>query len=107
MMLHRLAAGRILPGPLIIMPAQTSVVRAKGQVTIPRKIRNKLNLKQGDRVVFIETGKGVVIQSARVVVTMALKEIGEELKKRGVSLDRLIEAGREIRDELIEEEYGS
>jgi antitoxin PrlF len=42
-------------------------VQEKGQVTIPSQIRKKLNLKQGDLVVFVETESGVVVKSASVV----------------------------------------
>ncbi len=34
----------------------------------PRQIRNKLNLKQGDLVVFVETDNGVMVKPASVVV---------------------------------------
>jgi len=88
------------------MASQTTLVQAKGQVTIPREIRTKLNLKQGDRVVFIETKSGVVIQPAEVVVSNALNQIGKELKSKGVTLEQLIESGREIRGKLLKEEYG-
>jgi AbrB family looped-hinge helix DNA binding protein len=43
-------------------------IQEKGQVTIPYKIRKKLNLKQGDLVVFVETEAGVVIKPAAVVI---------------------------------------
>ncbi len=43
-------------------------IQKKGQVTIPRQIRNKLNLKQGDLVVFVETDNGVMVKPASVVV---------------------------------------
>lgn len=33
---------------------------SKGQLTIPQDIRNKLNLKQGDKVVFVEEADGRV-----------------------------------------------
>lgn len=88
------------------MPAQTTLVQAKGQVTIPAEIREKLNLKKGDRVVFIETQNGVVIQPAEIVVNAAFDAIGKDLKKKGVTLEQLIKSGREIRGELLEEEYG-
>ena len=88
------------------MPAQTTLVQAKGQVTIPAEIREKLNLKKGDRVVFIETQNGVVIQPAEIVVNAAFDAIGKDLKKKGVTLEQLIKTGREIRGELLEEEYG-
>lgn len=88
------------------MPVQTTLLQAKGQVTIPLEIRKRLNLKQGDRVVFIETERGVVIKPAEVVVNAALDTIGRGLKKKGVTLEQLIESGREIRSDLLKEEYG-
>ena len=42
-------------------------VQEKGQVTIPSRIRKKLNLKPGDRVIFEETDAGVMVKSAAVV----------------------------------------
>jgi len=42
-------------------------VQEKGQVTIPSQIRKKLNLKQGDLVIFVETESGVMVKSASVV----------------------------------------
>ena len=88
------------------MPTQTTLVQAKGQVTIPAEIREKLNIKKGDRVVFIETENGVVIQPAEIVINAAFEAIGKDLKKKGVTLEQLIRSGREIRGELLEEEYG-
>ena len=87
------------------MPTLSTLVQAKGQVTIPLEIRKKLNLKKGDRVVFVETEQGIVIQPAEIVVSAALEAICKELKGKGVTLEQLLERGREIRAELIEEEY--
>ena len=81
-------------------------VQEKGQVTIPLEIRQKLNLKKGDLVTFVETDVGVVIKPAEVVVSAALDEIGKALKEKGIKLDELIERGREIRGEIIDDEYG-
>ena len=79
-------------------------VQEKGQVTIPLEIRRKLNLKQGDMVTFVETENGVMIKPAEVIVSEALDEIGRVLKKKGISLEKLIERGREIRSEIVEED---
>jgi AbrB family looped-hinge helix DNA binding protein len=81
-------------------------VQEKGQVTIPLEIRKKLNLKKGDLVTFVETEDGVVIQRAEVVAAQSLDEIGKALQAKGIRLDELIERGRELRGEIIEEEYG-
>ena len=83
-----------------------SVVQEKGQVTIPAGIRKKLGLKKGDLVAFIETDQGVLISPREVVATEALDRIGKALQERGISLEELIESGRGIRGQLLEEEYG-
>ena len=89
------------------MPAlKLSKVQAKGQVTIPSEIRGRLGLKKGDLVAFVETEEGVLITPQEVVAMEALDRIGEALKERGVSLEEMIESGREIRGQLLEEEYG-
>lgn len=43
-------------------------IQQKGQVTIPRHIREKLNLKQGDLVIFVETDAGVLVKPASVIL---------------------------------------
>lgn len=87
------------------MSAPAVRVQERGQVTIPKEVRERLGLKKGDLVTFVETEEGVIIKPAEIVVSAALDEIGEALKERGLSLEELIERGREIRGELIEEEY--
>ena len=86
------------------MPTPVVRVQEKGQVTIPAEIRQKLNLKKGDLVTFVETEQGVMIKPAEVIVSEALDEIGKTLKENGISLEDLLERGREIRGEIIEEE---
>ena len=81
-------------------------VQEKGQVTIPNKIRKKLNLKKGDMVMFVETENGVLIKPAEILLTEALDEIGKALKDDGITLEEWMARGREIRGKLLEEMYG-
>ncbi|MFP4687298.1 MAG: AbrB/MazE/SpoVT family DNA-binding domain-containing protein [bacterium] len=37
-------------------------VSSKGQITIPREIREKLNLSPGEEIVFEQTGEGFVLK---------------------------------------------
>ena len=83
-----------------------SKVQAKGQITIPVEIRQKLGLEKGDVVAFVETERGVLISPQEVVAMEALEQIGEALKEKGISLEEMIASGRDLRGRLVEEEYG-
>jgi AbrB family looped-hinge helix DNA binding protein len=90
------------------MAAARNLVRVqeKGQVTLPASIRKRMGLKKGDLVAIVETPEGVLITPQEVVATRALAEIGNVLKEQGLTLEDMIESGREIREELFREQYG-
>ena len=83
-----------------------SVVQEKGQVTIPAEIRRKLGLEKGDLVAFVETEQGVLNSPQEIIAMDTLDRIGEILKEKGLTLEELMESGREIRGKLLEKEYG-
>jgi hypothetical protein len=58
-------------------------------------------------VVFKETEEGLLISPKESLVMNMLDEIDEGLKARGISLDELIESGREIRQEIYDEKYAT
>ncbi len=90
------------------MVAERTLVRIqeKGQITLPAGMRKRLGLKKGDVVSVVETADGVLITSREVIITRALNEIGEALREQGLTLEDMIERGREIRGQLLEERYG-
>ena len=61
---------------------ETSVVSSKYQVVIPRKIREKFNVKPGQRVLFIPYQK-----SLRVVIVPSIEEAYGMLK--GMDIENL------------------
>ena len=78
---------------------QTSVVTRKGQCTIPKAIRQRLGIKEGDRVSFVERDEGVVIQVEKQDISalfgiikvrkgVSLKEIETTIQLRGAESDR-------------------
>jgi antitoxin PrlF len=81
-------------------------IQEKGQVTIPTEIRKKLGLKQGDLVAVMETPEGVFITPQQVLATKALDRIGDLLKEQGLSVEELIASGRQIRTDLLQDDYG-
>jgi AbrB family looped-hinge helix DNA binding protein len=90
------------------MAAERGLVRIqeKGQITLPADIRRRLGLKKGDLVAVEGTPDGVLITPQEVVAAKAHDEIGAILRAQGLSLDELIESGREMRDDLLRELYG-
>lgn len=49
-------------------------VMAKGQITIPKDVRERLNLNVGDRVSFICDGEKVVIMNSAIYAMKMLQE---------------------------------
>jgi len=89
-----------------VQTLKLSAVQEKGQITIPAEIRRKWGLKKGDLVAFVETEQGVVISPQEVIAMGALDQIGQILREKGLTLEELIESGREIRGKILEEKYG-
>ena len=82
-------------------------VQEKGQVTIPAELRRRFGLKKGDLVSIEETKEGLLITPQEVVAMEALDRVGKVLREQGLSLEDLIESGREIRGQLAEGQYGA
>jgi AbrB family looped-hinge helix DNA binding protein len=72
---------------------------------IPAEIRRKLGLKKGDLVAVVETEEEVLISPQEAVAMKALDKLGEMLEEQGISLDELIDSGRDIRGEIAKEKY--
>jgi len=84
-------------------------VSSKGQITIPIAIRKKLNLKEGDKVLFVEEEGNVYVLNAS---TTALKEIQRQMKgvaeKAGFGSEKDIEKYvEEVREEKWRDYYES
>ena len=59
-----------------------ATLTSQGQVSIPKKVRERLGLGKGDKVVFLEDEEGrVVIQEAEVPVDFTHKQWEEFLVK--------------------------
>ena len=83
-----------------------SRLQDRGQITIPQEFREKFGLEPGDMIAFVETEKGVMISPQEMVAMDAFARMGALLKEEGITLKELIESGRKIRGELLEEEFG-
>jgi len=71
-----------------------TMVTQKGQVTIPKKVRDRLNIKQGDEVIFEVNEDNVVIRKKESRPQFR-KYIGYLKYKKGQTADKII---RELRE---------
>ena len=66
-------------------------VMAKGQVTIPKDVRNVLGLDSGSRVTFIvENGSVRMVNSAVYAMQMLQKEMSGEAERTGLVTDEAV-----------------
>lgn len=84
-------------------------ITSKGQITIPVDIRKRLNLKDGDKVIFIEEGDRVIMQNSSVV---ALREMQQAMEGKAERLglkteDDVVAIVKEVRRQIAEEEHAN
>jgi bifunctional DNA-binding transcriptional regulator/antitoxin component of YhaV-PrlF toxin-antitoxin module len=77
-----------------------------GRLILPPDLRQKLGLKRGDAVSVVEVPAGLLLTTEAMLADRDFDLVNAELRKQGLSLDELIESGREIRGELLKEMYG-
>lgn len=84
-------------------------VMSKGQVTIPVSIRKKLNIKEGDKIVFLERdGDMVIANSAMLALTKIQDAYKGEAERLGLtSEDDIANLVHEVRAELKLERAGN
>jgi len=79
-------------------------VSSKGQITIPIEIRKKLNLKEGDKVLFLEENGKIVLANSSYVALKEMQEImkGESKKIGLISEEDVNNLIKNLRLELLE-----
>lgn len=79
-------------------------VTSKGQITIPISIRKKLQVKEGDKILFVEdNGKIILLNSSIAALRNAQVSFAGEAEKAGISneqdiLDMISEIRKERQD---------
>lgn len=82
-------------------------ITTKGQITIPIEIRRKLNLKEGDKIIFFEQNGRIYFENAALLAFNRIQEamVGEAKKAGYDSPEEMNELAKEIRKELWEERH--
>lgn len=86
---------------------EVAKVTNKGQITIPADIRKKLNLKEGDKVIFIEEGDKIIFaNAAKLAFSNIQKEFEGEADRLGIINEKdVVEMVDEVREELWKKRY--
>jgi hypothetical protein len=95
------------------MVAALAPVKADEQPTIqddrklvlPSEVSDALDVHRSEDVLLFESEQGVLVTTRKRYLNWVLDRIGEGLPD-DVTLDNLIESGREIRGDIIRERYG-
>lgn len=76
-------------------------VMSKGQITIPKDIRDVLGVSSGDRITFIVEGNSVrIVNSAVYAMQMLQQAMAGEAERTGlISEEDVVDLVKEIRDE--------
>lgn len=81
-------------------------IKSRGQLTIPKKIRESSNLEEGEIVSIIPVGDSIIITPKRLELDEARREIKKIIKRSGVSVEELLEGLTKEREKLYKEIYG-
>lgn len=69
-------------------------VRDRGQVTLPKKLRDSLRLEKGDALRRVQVGDAIVLIPQRMELDNLRKQIRRLMKQRGITARRLLEGAR-------------
>ncbi len=88
--------------------AKTAIaeIKSRGQLTIPKKIRESSHLDEGQVVSIIPVGDSVIITPKRLDLDEARRQIRRIMKASGLSEKELLAGLKEERESLYRQTYG-
>lgn len=81
-------------------------IKSRGQLTIPKKIREASHLEEGEAVSIIPVGNSLIVTPKRLELDEARKQLKKILKGSGLSVEELLGGIKEERKKLYKERYG-
>ncbi len=87
--------------------AAVAEIKARGQLTIPKKIRETSHIEEGNVVSILPVGDSLIITPKRLELDEARRQLKKLLKASSLTIEELIEGLKEERDELFKETYGA
>ena len=85
----------------------TAEIKGRGQLTIPKKIREMSHMEEGSFVSIVPVGDSLVITPKRIELDEARRQLGKLLKASGCTVGELVEGLKEEREQLFKATYGA
>ena len=96
----------MLSDALIKSQQFTIRMRSRGQVTIPRKLRDGLSINQGDMLTLVQIGDGFYLSPKPLKGPELADKFAHLMEEKGITLADLLEDLPQIREEIYHERYG-
>lgn len=81
-------------------------VKSRGQLTIPKQIREMSHLEEGQVVSIIPVGDSVIITPKRLELDEARRQIKKILKESGLAAEDVLAGLKQEREAIYRETYG-
>ena len=88
------------------MKTITGEIKAKGQLTVPKKIRDMLKIEEGQAVTFLAIGDSVIISPKRLDADETRRQIRRIVRDSGLTEEALLAELKKERESLYREKYG-
>ena len=88
------------------MNAITGEIKARGQLTVPKDIRDMLKLEEGQAVTFLAIGDSVIISPKRLDLDEARRQIRRIVKESGLTAAAILSDLEKERESLYRGKYG-
>lgn len=85
----------------------TAQVRQRGQFTIPQKIRESLNIEEGDSLNVSMIGDAILLTPKAIRTQELAEKIADMLDDEGISLADLLQDLPQIRADIYRERYSN
>lgn len=86
---------------------ENATVTSKGQVTIPKRIRDRLDLDEGTEIEFVLKDDGTVVVERKKPAMDRLRDVQRTLSKRDVDLDAMIRDSKTAWSSVDDDENGA
>jgi len=80
-------------------------LRQRGQITVPREVRDRLSINEGDTLTLVQVGSILLLTPKRPVVPLLADRIVQLMEEEGVTLADLLIGLEEERAAIYEERW--